>query len=778
MYYDPFLLNQFIFIQRGRGLLRRKFFLLGISSVLYCLNVPTYAQTVQFDQKKIWQETLQEYSEKVAEAPTPPPEYLRRRWEWLRAQGALVGNDRQESSESLENYLPPNDEANLLTKLQQKLWSALGQASSNPLYETPQQRDQRSAEMDLETQGTPILPTYTHEFVPSITPHKRMTAWNEINKNGALEVNIGGLTEIENIQMTEVELCLSGSSSKEANLENYLSLGEHKWVSPKQLSLNCLRDECLRKGTSCFLGIFSLKDWQDMTQPRGVASVSPEQSLLSTTIRSSVILSQDDAGNFYLSSSPNNALSKLKKIALLISAPRAYFSGSWQADLPLANLAQSSNLSLPSFLRREALQLSSQVLHIDPKQNSFEEMVFKLSDYFRSFKAGQQPDGKSSVYRRLFLSQIGVCRHRSYAFMITARALGIPTRYVTNQVHAFTEILDPSGRWRRVDLGGEGIAPEDQSLTKGIQQDNKTENTLYRPDDGLPRPPGYLAMRHSVQEAQRTLNQQYKPSPFSDRDSSSRLEDGIHQNEQAQNKKTIPNNLMSDIGSSVTMKTGTTHDVSLREESNGLATPENLTNTLEVNAEEQGQGSKQASQTSNDSSIDTPIASPTPQREIMTTQVKHKSDTKQGVAYLHNDCPNPLSTAIKISFRDQELILNRLHKLLDQSRKNLLETTQTKVRLKESKLTGLHRCDIMTLKGRIIPSPKKKSSQLKGTWVIAALKSKSDGKVLLGWGQLDRKGFYRFKVQVPLSISPGDYQLFVYFPKQKGWSEGWSELEE
>jgi transglutaminase-like putative cysteine protease len=33
----------------------------------------------------------------------------------------------------------------------------------------------------------------------------------------------------------------------------------------------------------------------------------------------------------------------------------------------------------------------------------------------------------------------GVCRHRAYAFVIVAQALGIPARFVQNEAHAWVE---------------------------------------------------------------------------------------------------------------------------------------------------------------------------------------------------------------------------------------------------------------------------------------------------------------------------------------------------
>ena len=57
----------------------------------------------------------------------------------------------------------------------------------------------------------------------------------------------------------------------------------------------------------------------------------------------------------------------------------------------------------------------------------------KLVGYFRAFQAGDIAHPTGDIYRDLCDSQAGVCRHRAFAFMITANALGIPTRYVAER---------------------------------------------------------------------------------------------------------------------------------------------------------------------------------------------------------------------------------------------------------------------------------------------------------------------------------------------------------
>jgi hypothetical protein len=68
--------------------------------------------------------------------------------------------------------------------------------------------------------------------------------------------------------------------------------------------------------------------------------------------------------------------------------------------------------------------------------------------------------------------------------MITANALGIPTRFVENEAHAFVEVWFPHRNWQRIDLGGSALRMD----VTGAE--NKT---LHRPraDDPFAKPAAY-----------------------------------------------------------------------------------------------------------------------------------------------------------------------------------------------------------------------------------------------------------------------------------------------
>jgi hypothetical protein len=108
--------------------------------------------------------------------------------------------------------------------------------------------------------------------------------------------------------------------------------------------------------------------------------------------------------------------------------------------------------------------------------------VARLVQYFRGFAdSSDEPTGHGNVYLDLALSKKGVCRHRAFAFMVTAQSLGIPARLVLNEAHAWVEIHDGT-MWRRIDLGGAGHMTNAASSTLA-------ERPAYRPPaDAFPWP--------------------------------------------------------------------------------------------------------------------------------------------------------------------------------------------------------------------------------------------------------------------------------------------------
>lgn len=90
------------------------------------------------------------------------------------------------------------------------------------------------------------------------------------------------------------------------------------------------------------------------------------------------------------------------------------------------------------------------------------EVVSQMVSYFRSFEPSEDsPQLHGDIYLDLALSKKGVCRHRAFAFLVTALNIGIPARFVANEAHAWVEVHD--GRlWHRIDLGGAAANLEEQ----------------------------------------------------------------------------------------------------------------------------------------------------------------------------------------------------------------------------------------------------------------------------------------------------------------------------
>ena len=84
-------------------------------------------------------------------------------------------------------------------------------------------------------------------------------------------------------------------------------------------------------------------------------------------------------------------------------------------------------------------------------------VIAKMVEYYRGFQASNDiPNTHGDMFLDLALSKKGVCRHRAFAFLITALEIGIPTRMVVNEAHAWVEVFDGQ-LWHRVDLGGAAL---------------------------------------------------------------------------------------------------------------------------------------------------------------------------------------------------------------------------------------------------------------------------------------------------------------------------------
>ena len=182
-----------------------------------------------------------------------------------------------------------------------------------------------------------------------------------------------------------------------------------------------------------------------------------------------VTLSRDNADNWFLDSSePANA-----RLVMELAIPRATFGGEF-GDPDWVAL---SVMPVPENVTSAAREVFTHIgigRNLRPAEN-----VKKLVAYFRAFVDSDRPlEASKDVYTDLALSQKGVCRHRAYAFTITALALGIPTRMVMNEAHAWVEVNDGT-LWRRIDLGGAG---------RMLSEESNTAEPYAAPADNFPWP--------------------------------------------------------------------------------------------------------------------------------------------------------------------------------------------------------------------------------------------------------------------------------------------------
>jgi len=212
-------------------------------------------------------------------------------------------------------------------------------------------------------------------------------------------------------------------------------------------------------------------------------SVAPDMRILALeTIPSAASIgariARDSADNFYLVAEQAASV----HVMLFVDADAAYFDGPLPSNVPLEASRGDEDTALDAQTQTAAERVLEQI-GIDPA-GPFNVELGRLVAYFRDFEsAGQVVDG--DLYAEIALGQRGVCRHRAFAFVVTARAAGVPARYVQNEAHAFAEIRLPDGGWRRVDLGGQ--APR-------LETPRAADRALHQPrPDAFPKPNRYLS---------------------------------------------------------------------------------------------------------------------------------------------------------------------------------------------------------------------------------------------------------------------------------------------
>jgi transglutaminase-like putative cysteine protease len=272
-----------------------------------------------------------------------------------------------------------------------------------------------AARPDRSTQKEASL-SYQASFDPSVVPFKRNRALNHVDANGNLE----------------------------------LVAGEHRPVP--------VIGHRVAPGREVFWGSVVVISEADEAIP--LPTVAPDSRILAYRAEPERELrfERDQADNLYLRAGGPASF----HLVYLIDADSKYFSRRTPHRASLADIPKRLRPKLPARFMKAGLEVAK-TLGLS-RDTPYFELVDGLVGYFRSFEPGEPPPETGDIYRDLALGRRGICRHRGYAFLVTAHALGVPARYVFNEAHVFVEIWMP-GRpagWVRADLGGgaEGLTIE------------------------------------------------------------------------------------------------------------------------------------------------------------------------------------------------------------------------------------------------------------------------------------------------------------------------------
>jgi transglutaminase-like putative cysteine protease len=213
-------------------------------------------------------------------------------------------------------------------------------------------------------------------------------------------------------------------------------------------------------------------------------SVSPESRILSLRTEPAIELAiERDAADNFFAVAKGPLPSRQVSVVFLTDAPRSYF-GTALPHTTVATLAGEVP-PVPEAVRVRALGFVKQ-LGIGPNSD-VAAALSALTAHFRAFvESTEPPPDTGDIYLDLARAKKGICRHRAYAFVVTAHALGIPARFVQNEAHSFVEVKLPRIGWMRIDLGG---------AAHGLTAHGASDRPTYQAaePDPLPRPAAYEA---------------------------------------------------------------------------------------------------------------------------------------------------------------------------------------------------------------------------------------------------------------------------------------------
>lgn len=375
---------------------------------------------------------------------------MRSRWRWLGAALLLVSSSvHGQSGTIVHEYIPPDTLEDLrlgvltpsgkmpaVMRTSSGLVSAPDRLRTNPsdgpIPEYAASTSKSASKFRIDgTTSDPGTLHYHEPFRPSIAPFKRLYTFDAVND--------------------AFELYLHDSTHEAVRLEGSPEPGE---------------DE--------FFGDITVSSGENVRIPSVASKMRIVAADLEPPVPFRILV---DRGENWFFQAPT--LVGKARLILRVSAPRAAFSpqidtGAFAALQPM----------LPNVPLSVVRAVEPMFAHIGVSRSQTPAAAVRtLIEYFRGFVPSQQGIAETSgreLYEQLTLTRKGVCRHRAYAFVVTALVLGIPARFVHNEAHAWVEVYD-GDLWHRVDLGG---------AASGMHYDGeKPEGPAYRmPKDMYPWP--------------------------------------------------------------------------------------------------------------------------------------------------------------------------------------------------------------------------------------------------------------------------------------------------
>jgi len=182
-----------------------------------------------------------------------------------------------------------------------------------------------------------------------------------------------------------------------------------------------------------------------------IPTVGPDARLLELVTDPKTDLSawRDGADNWFVLGNESARVRVISHLAITRDAFASEFADVAWGALPRVPLQPAAH--------GRAFRRVAKAIDISRTTMSPRDVVVKMVSYFRSFAPSNEPLGsEGDIYLDLALSKKGVCRHRAFAFLVTALNIGIPARLIHNEAHAWVEVRDDS-LWHRIDLGGAAV---------------------------------------------------------------------------------------------------------------------------------------------------------------------------------------------------------------------------------------------------------------------------------------------------------------------------------